>query len=60
MTTELDIAGGVQDKKKAFFKNEMEKHKGWIENLKNERRSMKDSIRKCIHGGYTKDKERAE
>jgi len=38
----------------------MEKHKGWIENLKNERRSMKDSIKKCINGGYTRDKDRAE
>jgi len=54
------VAAAAQEKPKPFFKNEMEKHKGWIENLKNERRSMKDSIKKCINGGYTRDKDRAE
>lgn len=37
----------------------MAKHEGWIENLRNEERSMKDSIKKCIDGGYTRDPERA-
>lgn len=38
---------------------EMARHEGWIENLRNEERSMKDSIQKCIDGGYTRDPERA-
>lgn len=38
----------------------MEKHEGWIENLRNEKRTMKDSIKNCISGGYTKDASRAE
>jgi hypothetical protein len=41
------------------FLTEMAKHEGWIENLRNEERSMKDSIKKCIDGGYTRDPERA-
>lgn len=39
---------------------EMELHKGWIENLTNEERTMKDSIKNCIDGGYTKDVSRAK
>jgi hypothetical protein len=41
-------------------KTEMEKHKGWVENLKNEERTMKDSIKKCIDDGFTKDPIRAK
>jgi len=57
--TDLDITAAVRDKKAPIFKTETEKHRGWVENLKNERRTMKDSIKKCISGGYTKDKEKA-
>jgi len=42
------------------FKTEMERHEGWIENLRNEERTMKDSIKKCIDGGYTRDIGRAK
>jgi len=41
-------------------KTEMERHEGWIENLKNEQRTMKDSIQRCIDGNLTKDPERAK
>lgn len=41
-------------------KTEMEHHKGWIENLQNEERTMKDSIRKCIDDEFTKDPSRAK
>lgn len=54
----------VEEKKKIFKKKipitEIEKHDGWIENLKNEERTMKDSIKRCIDGGYTLDPERAK
>lgn len=49
----------VRPDRKNIPKTEMEHHKGWIENLKNEERTMKDSIRKCIDDGFTKDKKRA-
>ena len=39
---------------------EMELHKGWIENLTNEERTMKESLKQCIHGGFTKDPARAQ
>jgi hypothetical protein len=39
---------------------EIEKHDGWIESLKNEERTMKDSIVRCIDGKYTMDPERAK
>ena len=40
-------------------KTEMEHHKGWIENLKNEERTMKESINNCIDKGLTKNALRA-
>jgi len=42
------------------FKSEIMKHDGWIEGLKNEEKTMKDSIKRCIDGGYTRDPERAK
>ena len=38
----------------------MEYHKGWIENLKNEERTMKESINNCINKGLTKNAVRAK
>jgi len=35
-------------------------NEGWIENLKNEERTMKESITKCIDDGLTKDPVRAK
>jgi hypothetical protein len=32
----------VKDAKKQNIKTEMMKHKGWIENLRNEKRTMKE------------------
>ena len=42
------------------FKSEIMKHDGWIEGLKNEEKTMKDSIKRCIEGGYTRDPDRAK
>ena len=50
----------VRPDRRNIPKTEMEHHKGWIENLVNEERTMKDSIRKCIDDGFTKDPERAK
>jgi len=38
----------------------MEIHEGWLENLRNEEKAMKDSLKKCIDGGYTQDPARAK
>jgi len=40
----LDVTAAVQGTKKNHkpFKTEMEKHEGWIENLRNEKRTMKE------------------
>ncbi len=35
-------------------------HEGWIENLKNEERTMKESINKCIDENLTRDPVRAK
>jgi hypothetical protein len=50
----------VRPDRRKIPKTEMEHHKGWIENLQNEERTMKDSIRKCIDDGFTKDPHRAK
>jgi len=42
-----------------MFKSEMEIHEGWLENLRNEERAMKESLKKCIDGGYTSNPQRA-
>ena len=46
--------------KKPIFKTEMEVHEGWLENLRNEERAMKESLKKCIDGGYTSNPSRAK
>ena len=50
----------VRPDRRKIPKTEMEHHKGWIENLQNEERTMKDSIRKCIDDGFTADPVRAK
>ena len=47
-------------KKEKIPLTEEERHKGWIENLRHEEKTMKDSINKCIDDGLTKDPARAK
>ena len=41
-------------------KTELEKHEGWLENLKNEQKSMKTSLDKCIQYKWTKDPKKVQ
>ena len=38
----MDVTEGVGKKKAPKYLTEMEKHEGWIENLRNEERTMKE------------------
>ena len=50
----------VYKKKEKIPLTEEERHKGWIENLRHEEKTMKDSINKCIDDGLTRDPVRAK
>ena len=47
-------------KKEKIPLTEQEYHKGWIENLRAEERTMKESINKCIDDELTRDPARAK
>lgn len=47
-------------KKEKIPLTEQELHEGWIENLRNETRTMKASINKCIDDDLTRDPGRAK
>ena len=46
---------GENTKRVRIPKTELEKHEGWLENLKNEERSMKTSMERIIQYKWTKD-----
>ena len=52
--------GEVSAKRVPVPKTELERHEGWLENLKNEERTMKESLQKCIAGKYTRDPARVQ
>jgi len=50
--------GEFKAKRVPLPKTELEKHEGWLENLKNEERTMKESWKKCIDHNLTRDPNR--
>ena len=46
--------------RKRLIASEFERHEGWIESIKNEKKNIIDSIKTSIDYGYTRNLDRAK